>query len=170
MRLTVNETKTRVCSLTEEKFDFSGYRFGRCYPTKMARAVLGTVPSKNGCKGPVEPSATNPNDAHPAGLEDTLRRLYRMMIGWATLLCQGPVSLSLSGGRCGCVRNPMCGRQSSAFRQNLSTRFRLGLLTQAGHQSSVDEIVSLFREPDAVASPVRFDERCALKAHGLAVA
>jgi len=88
-----------------------------------------------------------------------------MMMGWATSFCQGPVSLSPSGGRCGCVRNPMrSGWQSSALRQNLSPRVGLGLLTQAGHQSSVDEIVSLFREPDGVASPVRFDERCALKA------
>jgi len=26
----VNETKTRVCKLPEEKFDFLGYTFGRC--------------------------------------------------------------------------------------------------------------------------------------------
>ena len=31
LKLTVNETKTRVCSLPEEKFDFLGYTFGRCY-------------------------------------------------------------------------------------------------------------------------------------------
>src|SRR5580700_1083520 len=31
LKLTVNETKTRVCKLPEEKFDFLGYTFGRCY-------------------------------------------------------------------------------------------------------------------------------------------
>src|SRR5271169_3461108 len=34
LKLTVNETKTRVCKLPEEKFDFLGYTFGRCYSPK----------------------------------------------------------------------------------------------------------------------------------------
>ena len=46
LRLTVNETKTRVCRLPEEKFDFLGYTFGRCYSPQTGRAYLGTVPSK----------------------------------------------------------------------------------------------------------------------------
>ena len=50
VKLTVNDTKTRVCRLPEEKFDFLGYTFGRCYSTKTGRAYLGTVPSKNRVK------------------------------------------------------------------------------------------------------------------------
>ena len=46
LKLTVNETKTRVCGLPEEKFDFLGYTFGRCYSPQTGRAYLGTVPSK----------------------------------------------------------------------------------------------------------------------------
>src|SRR5437660_5595948 len=46
LKLTVNETKTRVCKLPEEKFDFLGYTFGRCYSTKTGRTYLGTVTSK----------------------------------------------------------------------------------------------------------------------------
>ncbi len=46
LKLAVNETKTRVCSLPEEKFDFLGYTFGRSYSTKTGRAYVGTVPSK----------------------------------------------------------------------------------------------------------------------------
>src|SRR5450432_1549709 len=46
LKLTVNETKTRVCRLPEEKFDFLGYTFGRCYSPQTGRAYLGTVPSK----------------------------------------------------------------------------------------------------------------------------
>src|SRR5215831_11457226 len=32
-KLTVNEKKTRVCCLPEERFDFLGYMFGRCAVT-----------------------------------------------------------------------------------------------------------------------------------------
>ena len=46
LKLTVNETKTRVCKLPEEKFDFLGYTFGRCYSPKTGRTYLGSVPSK----------------------------------------------------------------------------------------------------------------------------
>jgi RNA-directed DNA polymerase len=46
LKLTVNESTTRVCSLPEEKFDFLGYRFGRCYSMRKGRVFLGTVPSK----------------------------------------------------------------------------------------------------------------------------
>ena len=46
LKLTVNETKTRVAKLPEEKFDFLGYSFGRCYSTQTGRAYLGTIPAK----------------------------------------------------------------------------------------------------------------------------
>ena len=46
LKLTVNETKTRVAKLPEEKFDFLGYTFGRCYSPKTGRAYLGTIPAK----------------------------------------------------------------------------------------------------------------------------
>jgi len=46
LKLTVNENKTRVCCLPEEKFDFLGYTFGRCYSMRKGRVYLGTFPSK----------------------------------------------------------------------------------------------------------------------------
>src|SRR5215472_15477870 len=46
LKLTVNEKKTRVCYLPEEKFDFLGYTFGRCYSMRRRRVYLGTVPSQ----------------------------------------------------------------------------------------------------------------------------
>ena len=45
LKLTVNESKTRVCRLPEEKFDFLGYSCGRCYSPKSGRARV-TTPSK----------------------------------------------------------------------------------------------------------------------------
>ena len=41
LKLTVNETKTQVCRLPAETFDFLGYTFGRCYSPRTGRAYLG---------------------------------------------------------------------------------------------------------------------------------
>jgi hypothetical protein len=47
LKLTVNESKTRVCYLAEEKFDFLGYTFGRCYstPYSMSSKVWLSTPA-----------------------------------------------------------------------------------------------------------------------------
>jgi hypothetical protein len=50
----VLRSKTRVCKLPEEKFNFLGYTFGRCYSPKTGRAYLGTTPSKNRTGLPVQ--------------------------------------------------------------------------------------------------------------------
>ena len=41
LKLTVNEKKTRVCKLPEEKFDFLGYTFGRCYSMRRGPCLSG---------------------------------------------------------------------------------------------------------------------------------
>ena len=46
LRLTVNETKTRICRLPEEAFDFLGYTFGRQYSRRDGRSYLGRRPAK----------------------------------------------------------------------------------------------------------------------------
>jgi RNA-directed DNA polymerase len=93
LKLTVNETKTRVCTLPEEKFDFLGYSFGRCYSPKTGRSYLGTTPSKKRLQRICEAIS------HETGRNKTLRdpetviaTLNRMMIGWANYFCLGPVS------------------------------------------------------------------------------
>ena len=58
LMLTVNETKTHVCGMPEETFDFLGYTFGRCYSPKTDRAYIGTKP----CPG-VPTRAPNPLDS-----------------------------------------------------------------------------------------------------------
>ena len=94
LKLTVNETKTRVCQLPEEKFDFLGYTFGRCYSPRTGRAYLGTVPvEETGAAHLSRRSATRPDGTRlwqdPKTIVD---RLNRMMIGWANYFCLGPVS------------------------------------------------------------------------------
>ncbi|MHB1865680.1 MAG: group II intron maturase-specific domain-containing protein, partial [Candidatus Saccharimonadales bacterium] len=87
------ETKTRVAKLPEEKFDFLGYTFGRCYSTKTGRAYLGTVPAKKRviriCQAISSETGTN-----RTLLDHTtvVTKLNRMMNGWANYFCLGPVS------------------------------------------------------------------------------
>jgi RNA-directed DNA polymerase len=46
LKLTVNEEKTRICTVPEGTFDFLGYTFGRMYQRTTGRAYLGMRPSK----------------------------------------------------------------------------------------------------------------------------
>jgi hypothetical protein len=92
LKLTVNETKTRVCKLPEEKFEFLGYTFGRCYSPKTGRAYLGTAPSKKRvqriCKAISQETGRNKT---LLAQETVIKTLNRMMIGWANYFCLGPV-------------------------------------------------------------------------------
>src|SRR5262249_3497262 len=93
LRLMVNETKTRVCKLPEEKFDFLGYTFGRCYSPRTGRAYLGTTPSKQR----VQRVSVAINEATRRSLtqldtETIVARLNRLTIGWANYFRLGPVS------------------------------------------------------------------------------
>jgi len=41
LKLTVNEEKTRICTVPSGKFDFLGYTFGRMYSARTGQARLG---------------------------------------------------------------------------------------------------------------------------------
>jgi RNA-directed DNA polymerase len=93
LKLTVNETKTRVCSLPEEKFDFLGYTFGRCYSPQTGRAYLGTLPSKKRVSRLCEAiSSETGRDKTLVDQATVVGKLNRMMVGWANYFCLGPVS------------------------------------------------------------------------------
>jgi group II intron reverse transcriptase/maturase len=93
LKLTVNETKTRVCKLPEEKFDFLGYTFGRCYSSKTGRAYLGTIPSKKRVIRLCEAiSEMTGRDQILLDQGMVVAKLNRTMIGWANYFCLGPVS------------------------------------------------------------------------------
>jgi group II intron reverse transcriptase/maturase len=93
LKLTVNESKTRVCRLPEEKFDFLGYTFGRCYSPKTGRAYWATTPSKKRvqrlCKSISEMTRRSQTQQDAKTL---VAALNRKLIGWATYFCLGPVS------------------------------------------------------------------------------
>jgi RNA-directed DNA polymerase len=93
LKLTVNEAKTRVCTLPEEKFDFLGYTFGRCYSSKTGRAYIGTVPSKKRVIRICEAiSEMTGRDQLLLDQGMVVAKLNRTMIGWANYFCLGPVS------------------------------------------------------------------------------
>jgi group II intron reverse transcriptase/maturase len=93
LKLTVNEEKTRVCKLPEEKFDFVGYTFGRCYSPKTGRPYLGTVPSQKRvmriCQAISAETRRNQTLREP---QDVVGKLNQMINGWANYFCLGPVS------------------------------------------------------------------------------
>jgi RNA-directed DNA polymerase len=54
LKLTVNEDKTRICTVPEDEFDFLGFTFGRMYSPTTGQARLGLRPSKKSIKRMVE--------------------------------------------------------------------------------------------------------------------
>ena len=101
LKLTVNETKTRVCRLPEETFDFLGYTFGRCYSPKTGRAYLGTVPSKKRvnriCEAISERDRTRQN---PAGSSRRGRQAQPHDDRLGQLLLSGSGQQGLPGSGC----------------------------------------------------------------------
>ena len=93
LKLTVHESKTRVCYLPEEKFDFLGYTFGRCYSLRRGRVYLGTAPSKKRvqriCRAISDETGRVMVRLDP---KTVVEKLNRMLTGWANYFCLGAVS------------------------------------------------------------------------------
>ena len=97
LKLTVNEKKTRVCYLPEEKFDFLGYTFGRCYSMRRRRVYLGTVPSQKRVQRICRAiSAETGRDTIGQTPQALVEKLNRMLNGWANYFCLGAVSKAYS--------------------------------------------------------------------------
>ena len=84
LKLTVNETKTHICRLPEESFDFLGYTLGRCYSPRTGRAFLGIRPSKKKvlrlCRQISELTSCR---WEPLDHEEMVGRLNRELVGWS---------------------------------------------------------------------------------------
>jgi hypothetical protein len=84
LKLTINEAKTDIRQLPQERFDFLGYSFGRYYSSKTGQAYLCAQPSRKSVKRMIG-KIREATERKMLGLrpEDVVKRLNRMLIGWA---------------------------------------------------------------------------------------
>ena len=90
--LTVNEKKTRLVKLPDERFDFLGYTVGRFYGLG-GRPYWGTRPSKKSIKrlkAAVHDATTGRWNA--LDVESRVTELNPLLRGWAGYFSQGPVT------------------------------------------------------------------------------
>ncbi len=96
--LRVNEEKTRVCRLPQESFDFLGYTIGRCWSPQTGRPYIGTRPAKAKiqtlCRSISELTSSRWGLME---VHERVRRLNRLMVGWANYFCLGPVGKAYAG-------------------------------------------------------------------------
>ena len=92
LRLTVNETKTRICRMPEESFDFLGYTFGRQYSRRDGRAYLGRKPAKKKiCRICGEISAATDRRTTWQDVRELVTDLNAKLRGWSNYFRVGTV-------------------------------------------------------------------------------
>ena len=93
LKLTVNETKTHVCRLPAESFDFLGYTFGRMYSPRTGGAYIGAKPSHKKvlgvCRQLNELVGKIPTFIRP---EAMVYRVNQVLRGWAGYFGYGTYS------------------------------------------------------------------------------
>jgi hypothetical protein len=93
LKLTVNETKTRLCHLPDESFDFLGYTLGRNYDRRTGQSYLGPRPARKKieriCReiGEMTTRKTAGRD-----VETQVARINRKLKGWSNYFGLGTVS------------------------------------------------------------------------------
>jgi len=93
LKLTVNETKTRVCRVPQEMFDFLGYTFGRMWSYRTGRPYLGVRPAKTRLARVCDKvsAATDRRDTTRT-VEEVVFELNPILSGWANYFSLGSVS------------------------------------------------------------------------------
>ena len=93
LKLTVNTTKTKLCRLPEETFDFLGDTVGRCFNPRTGRTYLGTTPSDRKVQKLIDEIGDRTRRKGTwQSPKELVAQLNRKIVGWAHYFCQGPVS------------------------------------------------------------------------------
>jgi RNA-directed DNA polymerase len=93
LQLTVNEKKTRQCSLPEETFTFLGFTFGQQYSWKTGRAYVAPTPSAKKVQAICDKISveTRCQTAYRTEREQ-VTKLNQMLVGWANYFRLGYVT------------------------------------------------------------------------------
>jgi group II intron reverse transcriptase/maturase len=170
LKLTVNEEKTRICTVPEGEFDFLGYTFGRMYSARTGQARLGYRPSKKSIKRVVE--KVHALTDRSGTWQETTRlvdKLNRTLRGWANYFQVGTVNKAYRAlDSYAAVRLRRWLRFKHKVRRDtggsyplsqLYETFGLVRLTRLGHDVPWVKAWDLVRERGAGNPPATFDER-----------
>jgi RNA-directed DNA polymerase len=97
LKLTINETKTKLCVLPGETFNFLGYTFGRLYSPRTGGAYLGACPAEKKIRKLCD--SISELTRRRFGSLDTAEmvgRLNRKLRGWGNYFRFGMVSKAYS--------------------------------------------------------------------------
>ncbi len=93
LKLPVNERKTRCLRCPEEPLEFLGHRIGRNHRRNGKGSHIGTRPGKAGVQSICRRISEQTAPRHgPMATEDMVKRLNRMLSGWANHCIPGQVS------------------------------------------------------------------------------
>ena len=116
LKLTVNETKTRIAHLPGEEFNFLGYTICQCYDRHTGRSQLGTRPAKKKVQALAQSlSQLTDRGSLRHDVHELVGELNRCLRGWANYFRLGFVSPAYRS-----IHHHACRR----LRQWLQQKFR----------------------------------------------
>jgi RNA-directed DNA polymerase len=97
LKLTVNESKTRLCRGPDEPFNFLGYTIGRCYSPKTGASYIGVRPSEKKIQGlTLKLSEQTGRSWRWLDVDEMVARLNRLLGGWVNYFRLGKVAAAYS--------------------------------------------------------------------------